>query len=193
MRFPIQPGDHRNLKEGVRWWLEQHSQVYCNRRPGHAYASTEEFILKEGLAMPATFDLMGTVPDMEVGKCFDNCWLISQANWRYVYCEGWAIMDHGLPTHHAWLYDTWLRRVEDPTWREMYVERRQAYSGEPWTGHGVYWGVPIHQMDHAGWAAMHGYPNVLAVNQDDYETVLVSGLKAFTSRPPLDHNPPVVL
>jgi hypothetical protein len=118
---------------------------------------------------------------------------MAQRNARYVYCEGWAIMDHGLPTHHAWLYDTWGQKVEDPTWRRMYVERRATYTNEPWTGHGVYWGFPVHHIDHLNWAAQTGFPNLLAVNQDDHLRVLQEGTRAWTSRPAIDHNPPVVL
>lgn len=190
MRFPIQPGDHRNLKEGVRWWLEAHAPA--RSVSGLPYGSTEEFILKEGLAMPASFGDM-LLPDMEPGRCFNNAWEVSQLNWRYVYCEGWAVMDHGLPTHHAWLYDTWLRRVEDPTWHGMYMDRAARFAHEPWTGCGVYWGVPVHQMDHVQWTMRRPHPNLLAVDDNDYQDVLLLGNKAFTSRPPLDHNPPVVL
>lgn len=192
MQFPVTPGDHRNLAKGIKWWLEAHSS-YHGASPGYKYGSSEEFILKETRPMGAMFDEMGAIPDMRFGKCFDNAWEVSQLNHRYRYFEGWAAMDHGIPTHHAWLYDTWTRKIEDPTWRRFYMSKRVEFPQEPWSGCGVYWGIPVHPADHLQWAARTGHPNLLAVYDDDHKDVLLHGAKAFSSRLAIDHQPPVVL
>lgn len=193
MQFPATPGDHHHLMLGVKWWLQEHMYQYRSLHPGLPYSSSEEFILRETQPIGASFDEMGSIPDMRFGKCFDNAWEVSQLNHRYRYFEGWAVMDHGLPAHHAWLYDTWNRKIEDPTWRQFYYTKRIEHPGEPWTGCGVYWGVPIHPLDHLAWVQRTGLPNLLAINDDDCQAILLFGNKALGSRPAIDHSLPVVI
>jgi hypothetical protein len=173
-------GNQAQLLAKVRSWLTMMTKMHRkNRRPdGDRYACTEEVVLFNGATSKANFAEMGAIPCMPFGKCFENAWEVSQADRRWTYAEGWGLMDHSIPTHHAWLVGP-DGRIEDPTWRSVYWRHRDATPNEEFTGHVVYWGVTIPHDRHLHWAAHVGFPNLLSVGDWDIPEVRRFGIDAF--------------
>lgn len=131
------------------------------------YHSPEEIVLFAGQRACVNIWDMGT-PPMQVGMCFINAWHVSQRHPHWLYTEGWAMMEHSIPTHHAWLTGP-NGEVEDPTWRSLLADNPER------PGRCSYLGVTFSDIEMLNWAEAKGYPNVLAYNEMTDPDVLALG------------------
>ena len=146
--------------------------------PGLLYRSSEELVLFNARPVLGNFSAM-TLPPMPPKACFDNAVAVAAANPAYRYTEGFALMDGGIPTHHGWLTGP-DGKPTDPTWPAVYAAHAAGQPpGKNWSGRAAYMGIALDLETHARWMARTGYPNFLAVYEDDVEALLRDGLEAL--------------
>lgn len=65
-------------------------------------------------------------------QCYSNCFQAALKNWdRLIYCEGMALPEGTeVPKEHAWVI-THDEIVIDPTWHDLWPERKVEYWGIP--------------------------------------------------------------
>lgn len=127
------------------------------------YSCTEELVLFNGHPK-ATRVLDGQIPDMTPGNCFGNAFEITQSYPGLRYVEGWAVMEQGTPTHHAWIEHA-DGSISDPTWAPIIratLARPDVQLNPNYAARGIYMGVSVDRDAHLGWFAEHNTMNLLS-------------------------------
>ena len=145
--------------------------------PGWRYRSSEELVLFNAKPVLGNLPAM-RLPAMAAKECFDNAVAVAARNPAYRYTEGFALMDGGIPTHHGWLTGP-DGKPEDPTWPSVYAEHAARVPEKKWSGRAAYMGISLDTETHARWMERTGYPNFLAVHEDDVTALLRHGLEAL--------------
>jgi hypothetical protein len=145
----------------------------CETVPGRRYQSSEELILFNATPVWADLGAMA-LPPMPPKQCFENAAQVARSLAGYHYTEGFALMDGSIPTHHAWLTGP-DGAAADPTWPTIYRSHAEREPAKRWSGRGVYMGIAVDRDVHRRWIERTGYPNFLAVYDDDVEELLELG------------------
>ena len=165
------------LASALRHYLAIITNLRAPRKPGLRYRCSEELVLFNAKPVWANLRDM-TLPAMQVKECFDNAAMIAGANPEYRYTEGFALMDGSIPTHHGWLTGP-SGEAADPTWPAMYERHAEREPSKRWSGRVVYMGISVDREAHLRWMERTGYPNFLAVRDDDVVDLLKNGLGAL--------------
>lgn len=166
------------LTRALKCYLAMVTTIRRNElRIAGRYASTEELVLFNAKATWADLAAM-QLPPMPPKACFDNAFTVAGLMPEYRYTEGYALMDGSIPTHHGWLTGP-DGEVADPTWPGMYARHAAREPMKRWSGRTVYMGIAVDRDTHLRWAERTGYPNILAVYDDDVAALLRDGLDAL--------------
>lgn len=165
------------LREYLQIVTIMHRQCRARHLDGFRFGSSEEMVLRLCKPVWANFDEMTLLP-MQVKECFDNAFKVAGSNPELRYTEGFALMDGSIPTHHGWLTGP-DGRVEDPTWPSIYRDHASAQTAKRWSGRVVYMGFAVEREVHQRWLWRTGYPNILAVNEQDVVELLRDGPEAL--------------
>lgn len=144
------------------------------------YSCTEELVLFNATAK-TTHVLDSRIPDMTAGNCFGNAFEITQSYPGLRYVEGWAVMEQGTPTHHAWIEHA-DGSISDPTWASIIratLARPGVNLAPDYAARGVYMGVSVSRDDHVAWFNEHNTMNLLAFGDMMPVDILRRGLDVF--------------
>jgi hypothetical protein len=169
------------LSKALREYLAMVTKIkrrggYKGKPPSFRYASAEEMVLFSGTAFQ-TIITDCDLPPMQRGNCFANAFTLALNDPAYRYYEGWAYMEHGIPTHHAWVVDP-NGKVQDPTWLDSVRNPTKPLDPSNRT-RSAYYGVHIPLTQQVGWMIFKGTMNIVAFGEMTPREVLEEGLEHF--------------
>lgn len=175
---------YRALKQTNREWLAFTTKVRRDMLARSTlklrYSCPEEIVLFEGVTVETKIEHC-QFPPMKLGNCFANAMLLTLHNPELRYCEGFALMEQSMPTHHAWVMHP-DGSVSDPTWLSLIHDIREGKRGgtiEGWDGRCVYIGVTVPRLQHFGWMLKHETMNLLSYGDMTRREVLEHGPDAW--------------
>jgi hypothetical protein len=143
------------MSETVACPVRDYLRMLSRQRKRSKQPDVEGFVLTHGSDY-APGERPADVPQMRMGDCFRNAFILAQMRRRLTYVEGWALFF--IPTHHAWCIDA-EGRVVDPTWvdddprfTELWAAR--CYVGVPFTLSFLY----RQQVRTERWGVFHNVP-----------------------------------